>query len=96
MGTLGCINDMMQRDKENRQLRKRNRDRMKETRNRLIDIRNKTDLADVSPEEWEEIQRQIAPKEATDSEQLFRLKFLVLASIGGIVLLGFILYLIFF
>lgn len=30
MGTLGCINDMLQRDKENRELRKLNRDRMKE------------------------------------------------------------------
>ena len=25
MGTLGCINDMMRRDKENRELRKQNR-----------------------------------------------------------------------
>lgn len=30
MGTLGCINDMMRRDKENRELRKLNRDRIKE------------------------------------------------------------------
>lgn len=30
MGTLGCINDMLQRDKENRELRKLNRDRIKE------------------------------------------------------------------
>ena len=29
MGTLGCINDMMRRDKENRELRKLNRDRIK-------------------------------------------------------------------
>ena len=29
MGTLGCINDMLQRDKENRELRKLNRDRIK-------------------------------------------------------------------
>lgn len=28
MGTLGCINDMLQRDKENRELRKRNRERL--------------------------------------------------------------------
>lgn len=30
MGTLGCINDMLQRDKENRELRKLNRDRIKQ------------------------------------------------------------------
>ena len=32
MGTLGCINDMLQRDKENRELRKLNRDRIKENK----------------------------------------------------------------
>ena len=32
MGTLGCINDMLRRDKENRELRKRGRERMHETR----------------------------------------------------------------
>ena len=30
MGTLGCINDMLQRDKENRALRKLSRGRMRE------------------------------------------------------------------
>ena len=34
MGTLGCINDMLQRDKENRELRKLSKERLKETRNR--------------------------------------------------------------
>ena len=36
MGTLGCINDMLQRDKENRELRKLSKERLKETRNRLM------------------------------------------------------------
>ena len=31
MGTLGCINDMLQRDKENRELRKLSKERLKET-----------------------------------------------------------------
>ena len=35
MGTLGCINDMMRRDKENRELRKAGKERLNETRNRL-------------------------------------------------------------
>ena len=35
MGTLGCINDMLQRDKENRELRKLNKERMKEHINTL-------------------------------------------------------------
>ena len=37
MGTLGCINDMLRRDKENRELRKRSRERMQETRKELLD-----------------------------------------------------------
>lgn len=41
MGTLGCINDMLRRDKENRELRKRNRERIAETRNRLMDAGKK-------------------------------------------------------
>lgn len=38
MGTLGCINDMQRRDKENRELRKLGRERIKETRTRLSKI----------------------------------------------------------
>lgn len=44
MGTLGCINDMLQRDKENRELRKRNRERLTDTYHRLLDTGKKTDL----------------------------------------------------
>ncbi len=38
MGTLGCIHDMMRRDKENRELRQHNRERMKETRRRMTEM----------------------------------------------------------
>ena len=41
MGTLGCINDMMRRDKENRELRRASRERLNETRNRLLDVKGK-------------------------------------------------------
>lgn len=37
MGTLGCINDMLQRDKENRALRKLSRGRMREHYKYLVD-----------------------------------------------------------
>ena len=43
MGTLGCINDMLQRDKENRELRKRNRERLTDTYHRLLDSEKNTD-----------------------------------------------------
>ena len=46
MGTLGCINDMLQRDKENRELRKLSKERLKETRNRLMKIGSSTKLPD--------------------------------------------------
>ena len=63
MGTLGCINDMLQRDKENRELRKLSRERLKETRNRLMGIGNSTQLPDTSVEEMKEIRkRTIEPK----------------------------------
>lgn len=35
MGTLGCINDMIQRDKENRELRKLGRERRKDRLDRM-------------------------------------------------------------
>lgn len=38
MGTLGCVNDMLQRDKENRALRKIGRERMKEIHRRLLEV----------------------------------------------------------
>ena len=50
MGTLGCINDMLQRDKENRELRKRNRERLTDTYRRLLDTRKCTALSQMRVE----------------------------------------------
>ena len=86
MGTLGCINDMMRRDKENRELRNRNRERMKETRNRLIDVGKGRGLPDVSAEDIDHIRKNTVEKEKADSDKLFRLK-LKFAVVGGMVLL---------
>ena len=47
MGTLGCINDMLQRDKENRALRKLSRGRMREHYKYLVD-RKGPERADVT------------------------------------------------
>ena len=49
MGTLGCINDMMQRDKENRELRKVGKKRMSETHGRLLGLTGKRRSSDISP-----------------------------------------------
>lgn len=62
MGTLGCINDMLQRDKENRELRKRNRERLSDTYHRLLDTRKSTDLAQVTLEKMEDIRRKTLEK----------------------------------
>lgn len=62
MGTLGCINDMLRRDKENRELRQRNRDRMKDTYSKLLDVGNKTQLPSSSIEELEDVQKKITEK----------------------------------
>ena len=50
MGTLGCINDMMRRDKENRELRKAGKERLNETRKRLIDFNKKWHSYHISHE----------------------------------------------
>lgn len=77
MGTLGCINDMLQRDKENRELRKLSRERLKETRNRLMGIGNSTQLPDTSVEEMKEIRKRTIEKEKADANLLSKIKLLL-------------------
>lgn len=86
MGTLGCINDMMRRDKENRELRKQNRARMQDTHQRLLEIGKGRALPDISPESFEEIRKKTSEKESQDKERLFRAKlvFLLLLWVIGI------------
>lgn len=62
MGTLGCINDMLQRDKENRELRKRNRERLTATYHRLLDTGKETDLSQITVEKMEDIRRKTLEK----------------------------------
>lgn len=74
MGTLGCINDMMRRDKENRELRNRNRERMNDMRNRLIEVGKGCELPDMSADSIDHIRKNTVEKEKADNEKLFRLK----------------------
>lgn len=92
MGTLGCINDMMRRDKENRELRNRNRERMKETRDRLIEVGKGRGLQDVSAEEIEHIRKNTEEKEKADSDKLFRLKLKFAVVVGVLLLLCYFAY----
>ena len=66
MGTLGCINDMLRRDKENRELRKRSRERMQETRKELLDTRKMQANLQLSAEEIDSnncLQRRLTASE---------------------------------
>lgn len=92
MGILGCINDMMRRDKENRELRNRNRERMKETRNRLIDVGKGRGLPDVSAEDIDHIRKNTVEKEKADSDKLFRLKLKFAVVVGMVLLLCYFAY----
>lgn len=92
MGTLGCINDMMRRDKENRELRNRNRERMKETRDRLIEVGKGRGLPDVSAEEIEHIRKNTVEKEKADRDKLFRLKLKFAVVVGVLLLLCYFVY----
>lgn len=74
MGTLGCINDMLRRDKENRELRKRGRERMLETRKKLLDTRKMQANLQLSAEEIDSIRGKIVEKEEHDKNQAFKVK----------------------
>ena len=63
MGTLGCINDMLQRDKENRTLRKLNRERMRGHYNYLVEKgKGPERRSDVSTKQLEDIRQHSAEK----------------------------------
>lgn len=95
MGTLGCINDMLQRDKENRELRKLNRDRIKEHQNYLVGKGKGNDLSNISIEQMEEIQKRTREKEALDNASLFKAKFFYRKYIASILVSVRVLYAIF-
>lgn len=89
MGTLGCIHDMMRRDKENRELRQRSRERMKETRRRMSECQHKKIPSTLSVEKLEEIKKQTQEKEQADRQQTFRIILYVgLAVLFLLLLLG--------
>lgn len=86
MGTLGCINDMLQRDKENRALRKISRERMKNTGDRLRTLGPGSQLSDISAKKIEEIRRDTIANEKAKLKLLF-LDKLILFGCGILILL---------
>ena len=91
MGTLGCINDMLQRDKENRELRKRNRERLTDTYHRLLDTRKETDLSQMTVENLEDIRRKTLEKEELDKATHFKAMLYLALGMALILLLVWLL-----
>ncbi len=80
MGTLGCINDMLRKDKENRELRKRNHEKFYETRERLFQVRKSDTDCNLSIEDLEKVRKEITEKERKDRMFYFSffIKFLLI------------------
>lgn len=87
MGTLGCINDMMQRDKENRELRKVGKKRMSETHGRLLGLIGKRRSSDISPEKLEQIQAETEVRTAWERKSYFRGKLIFITIVAVVSLL---------
>lgn len=96
MGTLGCINDMMRRDKENRELRKLNRDRIKEHQKYLVEKGKGLDLSNISAEKLDEIRKKTLEKEELDKANTFKIKLIILISALFVFLLCWFIYQCFF
>ena len=88
MGTLGCINDMLQRDKENRELRKLNKERMKEHHKYLVNKGKNINLSNISIETIEEIRKNTIAKEQSDQIYLFKAYIIFAICLLGLFLLG--------
>lgn len=81
MGTLGCINDMLQRDKENRALRQRNRERLKENHKRLTAASSrKPRHEELTVRQMEHIVRQTHEREQWESRSYLRGTLLFIAT----------------
>lgn len=87
MGTLGCINDMMRRDKENRELRRASRERLNETRNRLLGVKGKRSESDVSYEQLERIAHETREWGEKERNSFLKGKLLFIILLAGIALL---------
>lgn len=94
MGTLGCINDMLRRDRENRELRRRSREHLADARRKLLDMSRKQDHVGISPEKLECIARKSREREEVESKRFFRSALLFLTVALGVSLLFLIFILI--
>lgn len=87
MGTLGCINDMLRRDKENRELRKVSKERLHDTHRRLLSVKEASPLPELSPDDLAEIISRTQARKAAEGKRFFRMGLLFLVTTVIIVLL---------
>ena len=88
MGTLGCINDMLRRDKENRELRKISKERLHDTHRRLLAVKESSPLPDMTPEELSDIMEQAKAYQAADRKRSFRFTLIFIGTVITIALLA--------
>ena len=70
MGTLGCISDMLRRDKENRDLRKRKHEKFYETRERMLHVKKGTADPKLSLEAMEKARKETQEKAIQDRKAI--------------------------
>lgn len=87
MGTLGCINDMLRRDKENRELRKVSKERLHATHQRLLSVKEASPLPDITSEDLSEIMHQTQIRESAERKHFFRFTLIFLGVILLVILL---------
>ena len=96
MGTLGCISDMLRRDKENRDLRKRNHEKFYETRERMLHVKNASMDPNLSIESLEKRRKETEEKNIEDRQVYYRfyIRFLLICISLAFMLIFIIYYLI--
>lgn len=87
MGTLGCINDMLRRDKENRELRKVSKERLHATHQRLLSVKEASPLPDITSEDLSEIIHQTQIRKSAERKHFFRFTLTFLGVILLVILL---------
>lgn len=85
MSFAGHVYDMIRRNKENREMLEVRRERYKDMRKKMTDGSSRSDLPDVSPEEWERINRSLKKRGNHEERYALQMKILFLG-IGILVL----------
>lgn len=93
MGTLGCVSDMLRRDKENRDLRKRNHEKFYETRERMLYVKKGATDSKLSLETLEKASKETEEKAIEDRKAYYRfsVKFLLIC-ISLVIVIIFIIW----